>query len=207
MHITLLTAFGFSVVFGVLYLPEIFPQLQTIWFISVSFVMAGCFSAGAFVPSYLIYEKIAQYYGFENLKQTKLMVATWCNNLFAIGAFAGSTVLAGPVFENFGFNYSCLVISVTTLVFLIGSIFVAFKMNMMTKMYYVEDDDEDSANASSVEAANEAEAVDLIQKERLSTTKVDFSPDCQSNMSSKSSPGDNDALLEDQFYSLRPVAV
>ena len=78
---------------------------------------------------------------------------------------------------------------------------------MMTKMYYVEDDDEDSANASSVEAANEAEAVDLIQKERLSTTKVDFSLDCQSNMSSKSSPGDNDALLEDQFYSLRPVAV
>ena len=103
--------------------------------------IAGCFAAGAFVPSFLVYEKVAQYYGFTNLRQTKLLVATWSNNSFAIGALLGSTALGGPVFENYGFNFSCLLYQSRCLPFYL-SLLVVYKMNMMTKMYCIDDHDD-----------------------------------------------------------------
>ena len=144
---TLLTALGFSMTFGALYLPTMIPALQNLPFNITCYFFGGLFAAGSAVPSYLVFEKMAEYNGFTNLVQTKILVATWVNNLFSLGALMGATLLGGPIFEAYGFNVCCLVLSVTTFLFVILSVYVLCRMKLMTKIYYV-DDEEVSTNDS-----------------------------------------------------------
>ena len=107
-------------------------------------------SAGAFVPGYLLYQKIAELNYFDNntqfnKNQTRLLATTWCNNLYAIGFFFGSVLLSGPVFDNVGFAKTNLVISLTMLLFVILSLVYILKKGLLIKMFY----DEESSNAPS----------------------------------------------------------
>ena len=90
------------------------------------------------MPAYLTYEKIAQFYGFRNLAQIKLLVSTWLNNLFSVGALLGAIAISGPVYETLDFNLTCLVISLSMCSAAIGSVIVFHKMKLLTKLYYVE---------------------------------------------------------------------
>ncbi|XP_075239840.1 uncharacterized protein LOC142335287 isoform X2 [Convolutriloba macropyga] len=136
--VTILTAFGFSASFFALFLPHVVPSLRCAAFLAPCFSIAGLFSAGTFVPAYLTYEKIAQFYGFRNLAQIKLLVSTWLNNLFSVGALLGAIAISGPVYETLDFNLTCLVISLSMCSAAIASVIVFHKMKLLTKLYYVE---------------------------------------------------------------------
>ena len=159
VHVMLLTSLGFSFSFSLLYLPDVFPCLQTLYFISAIFVLSGFFAAGAFVPAYLVYEKISQINGFTNLSQIKLLVATWCNNLYAIGALIGSLALSGPVYEAYGFNFTSLVISIVMLLCTILCIFCVHNMGLFKLIFYL--DDEDSLSNDVMQSSSNQDADEL----------------------------------------------
>ena len=136
VHVMLITALGFAATFAFLFLPKLIPRLETIWYITICFVFAGIFSAGTFVPGYVFYQKIAEINGICNVTQAKLLVTTWCNNLYAIGAVLGSTVLSGPLFQTFGFYISNLVICAAMLLFTILTALYMAKHKLYMKLYY-----------------------------------------------------------------------
>ena len=169
MHVTLLTSLGYSVTFGALFLPEIYPSLQNVIYITTCFTIAGLFSAGAIVSSYLIFEKIATINGFTNLDQTKILVATWANNLFSMGALFGSIVLTGHVFDKYGFNFSCLLISVAMFIFLIASLYPAYQMKMLGKLFYVDQ------HSLDCQIMKNSKSTDLVTTNLLDLVKINTS--------------------------------
>ena len=139
MHVTLLSAFGFSATFFALFLPDLIPSLQTVWYLATMLVIAGTCAAGTYIPAYLIYERVAEVYGFQNESQTRFLVSTWINNLSSIGALAGATWLTGPMYGHYGFNTTCLAISVCMFVFSVASLAAAAQMRLLKKLYYADD--------------------------------------------------------------------
>ena len=71
-----------------------------------------------------------------NDAQTKLLVATWLNNIFSIGALIGSLVLSGPVFQKSGFNKTCLTIGVAMLAVIILCILCLKRERLFTRLFY-----------------------------------------------------------------------
>ena len=198
----LVTSLGFSFSFSLLYLPDLFPSLQSIWFISAIFILAGFFAAGAFVPAYLVFEKISQINGFTNLSQVKLLVATWCNNLYAIGALIGSLLLSGPVYEGYGFNFTSLVIALIMFLCTVLCIFCVYNMGLFKRIFYLEDE-EDMSSDDVMQSSSNQNADDLQtnrddRTEEENEVKRRFPVSSQSAAENNGAPKSNN-LSSDEF--------
>ena len=138
-YVLVFCAFGYSCSMFLLYLPVLFSCLHTIWYLTLCFIVCGSFSAGAYVPCYLLCERISCKNSIANATQTKLLVSTWLNNIFSVGALVGSLVLSGPVFQKYGFNETCLSIAVAMIAVMMLCILCLKRENLFTKLFYRDD--------------------------------------------------------------------
>ena len=94
--------------FTMMWLPDLIPPLESEYWLIIWLAVEGVASSGGFVPSYLLFEKLAYKVGFKNENNVKLITAAWINVCFAGGRIVGPIIIGGVFKEKFGYYNGCL---------------------------------------------------------------------------------------------------
>ena len=94
--------------FSMMWLPSVIPALETVWWLIIWLAVEGVAACGGFVPSYLLFEKLAYKIGFKNENTVKLMTAAWINVCFAGGRIVGPILIGGVFKQHYGYYNGCL---------------------------------------------------------------------------------------------------
>ena len=123
-----------SVGFAILALPAFFTFSHSKSTLFGGLSILGLTANGGFIPGYFLFEKIGLMNDIDTPSKVRIYVCAWMNSCYAVANGCGQVFVGGIFFEHFDFYYSCLLMSVLTLVAsLLGSIYLC-KAGLMKKV-------------------------------------------------------------------------
>ena len=123
--------------FASLSLPGAIKAIETKYWVIFWLIELGAANAGGYAAIYLLFEKLAYNVGFRIESNAKLMAASLSNACFASGRLFGSAVIGGVFMDEFGYYYSCFLLSGLFIMSFFPCVYVLYTKNLLGKIYYL----------------------------------------------------------------------